>query len=91
MTPLSFQVKNCVSFREKDKKTSLPSKYRKGMRIASLAIEAAVAPAIGVWLGMGLDKRYSVSPWATLCGAAVGGVLSLKLLIKIGRSTDQDE
>lgn len=48
----------------------------------SVGWELASFSVLGVGLGYWLDKKFSSSPWGTLCGALFGIVIGLYRLIR---------
>lgn len=62
-----------------------PSKEgdRNALAVAlSVGWELASFSVLGVGLGYWLDKKFSSSPWGTLCGALFGIVIGLYRLIR---------
>jgi F0F1-type ATP synthase assembly protein I len=60
------------------------------MRIAALATEAVLSPAIGAWIGFEADRRFGCSPWGMLGGLLAGGGVSLRFFWVLGRE-EKDE
>ena len=60
------------------------------MRIAALATEAVLSPAIGAWVGFEIDRRSGWSPWGMLGGLLIGGAVSLRFFLMLGRE-EKDE
>jgi F0F1-type ATP synthase assembly protein I len=59
------------------------------MRIAALATEGVLSPALGAWIGFEIDRKFGSSPYGMLAGLLVGGALSVRLFLMLGRDEER--
>ena len=59
--------------------------------ISTLGMEFAVAVALGVGAGYGLDRHFACAPWATVGGVLVGFGLGLYILIKEAKRMEKQK
>ncbi len=61
------------------------------MRIAALATEGVISPAICAWIGSEVDRRFGWSPWGMLAGLVVGGGVAIRLFLMLGKDEKNGE
>jgi F0F1-type ATP synthase assembly protein I len=61
------------------------------MRMAVLATEAVLSPAVGAWLGFQIDLRMGGSPWGMLGGLLTGAAVALKLFWRLGKTEEKNQ
>jgi F0F1-type ATP synthase assembly protein I len=61
------------------------------MRVAALATEAVLSPAIGAYLGLEIDRRAGWAPWGLVVGLLLGGGAAFQLLLWMGKRVEKSE
>jgi F0F1-type ATP synthase assembly protein I len=61
------------------------------MAYGTLALEAAMAPILGAWLGSIIDRHWMISPWALIAGVILGLGVSVRVLRDLIRQTNKDD
>ena len=66
-------------------------RVRKALAYSQMGLQLALTAGLGVFLGLGADRRWGCSPWGLLAGLLLGAGVGMTVFILEAMNLSRDE